>query len=176
MFHLSWPLYWLLPFLITPERGREEAARTGNGKKGFTQNWIRQKGFCTWGIQIRPFAARWAEVIPKTFHHPDLYTGVPISYYPREWNNRGAGNEKKDSPKNDVYKMPRQKLWPTYCVLKNEVEMQNQEPLWPLSTDVRWENCLSISAVSVNTFVPKPRLSGKWNKSTTLICGYDGKG
>ena len=45
----SWPIYWGLPFLITPERGRKEAAGAENGEKGITQKWMRHRGFRPWG-------------------------------------------------------------------------------------------------------------------------------
>ena len=66
----------ILIFLhITPERGREEAAGAGNEKMGFTQKWIRYRGFSTWGIQTGPFAACSANFVHRIFHHPALYTG-----------------------------------------------------------------------------------------------------
>ena len=50
---------------------------------------MRHRGFCTRGIQTGPFA-----FVPKYFQLPDLYTGKPITFYPR------AENEKKGIPKN----------------------------------------------------------------------------
>ena len=47
----SWSLYWRVQFLITPERG------AGEWEKGFTQKWMRHRGFSTWGIQTGPCAA-----------------------------------------------------------------------------------------------------------------------
>ena len=76
IFPSSWSLYWGVQFLITP--------KSGNEKKGFTQKWMRDRGFCTLGIQIKPFAACWANFVTTYFHLHDLYTGAPISYYPRE--------------------------------------------------------------------------------------------
>ena len=40
-----------MPILITPERKAE------NEKKGFTQKWMRHRGFSDWGIETGPFAA-----------------------------------------------------------------------------------------------------------------------
>ena len=48
-FPSSWSLNWEVQFLITPV--------SGNERKGFTQKWMRQMGFCTWGIQTGPFEA-----------------------------------------------------------------------------------------------------------------------
>ena len=45
---------------------------------------MRYESFCTWDIQIGPFAACLADFVPQFFQFPDLYTGAPISYYPRE--------------------------------------------------------------------------------------------
>ena len=56
------------------------------------------QGFLTLGIQIGPFAACKADFVPKKIHFPDLYTGAPLSYYPREGKRgeaAGAGNGKK---------------------------------------------------------------------------------
>ena len=77
-----------LPFLITPESCKWK-------KMNSPKNWIRQGGFCTWAIQTEPFVACQADFIPKNFQLPHLYTGKPISYYPREGKMR-----KRDSPKN----------------------------------------------------------------------------
>ena len=57
MFPLFYLSYWEVQFLITPERGRKEAAGAEIGKMGITQKWMRHRGFSTWGIQIGPFAA-----------------------------------------------------------------------------------------------------------------------
>ena len=62
--HFIYPSYWEVQFIITPERERKETAGAGNGKKGFTQKWMRHRGFCTWGIQTGPFAACWADFVP----------------------------------------------------------------------------------------------------------------
>ena len=40
-----------MPIVITPERKAE------NEKKGFTQKWMRHRGFSDWGIETGPFAA-----------------------------------------------------------------------------------------------------------------------
>ena len=56
---------------------------------GFTQKWMRHRGFCTWGIQTGPFAACWANFVPKIFKLFDFHTGSPIIYYPRERWERG---------------------------------------------------------------------------------------
>ena len=56
---------------------------------------MRQRGFCTWGIQTGPFAACWADFVPKCFHPSDLYTGESNSLLPQRVEMR-----KKDSPKN----------------------------------------------------------------------------
>ena len=61
-----------LPFPITPESNFQ---RGGNEKKGITQEWGRHRVLCTWGIQTLPFAACWADFIPKNFH---LYPQPPI--------------------------------------------------------------------------------------------------
>ena len=50
-------------------------------------------GFCTRGIQAGPLAACWADFVTNIFLLPHLYTGAPISYYPREGEKR-----KMDSP------------------------------------------------------------------------------
>ena len=44
---------------------------------------MRHKSFSNWGIQTGPFAACYADFVPKFFRFPYLYTGEPISYYPR---------------------------------------------------------------------------------------------
>ena len=74
-FPSSWSLYWGVQFLITPE--------SGNGKKGFTQKWMRHRGFCTWGIQTGPVAVDKADFVPKFFQLPDLYTGTPFLITPQ---------------------------------------------------------------------------------------------
>ena len=56
IFPSSWSLYWGVQFLITPKRGE-------NVKKGFTQKWMRHRGFCTRGIQSGSFGARWADFV-----------------------------------------------------------------------------------------------------------------
>ena len=55
--------YWEVRFLITPKKGREEWAGAENGEKGFTQNYMTNRGFCTWGIQTGLFAASWADFV-----------------------------------------------------------------------------------------------------------------
>ena len=87
IFPSSLSFYWGVQFLITPECGYE--------KKGFTQKWMRHRGFYTWGIQNGPFEACWADFVPKFFHHPDLHTGESNSLLPQRVEMR-----KKDSPKN----------------------------------------------------------------------------
>ena len=52
MFRLPDPYTGGLPFLITPERGIEEAAGAGNGKRGFTLKGIKLRGFCTWAFKL----------------------------------------------------------------------------------------------------------------------------
>ena len=86
-FPTSSSLYWGSHFLL-PQRGENE-------NKGFTLKCVKHRGFCTMGIQIGPFAACWADFVPEFFNHPDLYTGAPISYYPREGKMR-----KRESPNN----------------------------------------------------------------------------
>ena len=44
MFPTFLSLYWGLPFLITPERGKWE--------KGILQKWMRHRGFCTLGFKL----------------------------------------------------------------------------------------------------------------------------
>ena len=97
IFPSSWSLYWRVQFLITPERerGRKEAAGAENGENGFTQKWMRHRGFCTWGIQTGPFAACWADFVPKFFHQPDLYTGESNSSLPQREENEKKGFTQK---------------------------------------------------------------------------------
>ena len=72
------------------KRWKSRPAGAENGEKGFTKNWRRHRGFCTWGIRIGPFAAWWADCVPKIFHPPDLHYGESNSYYPRDENgNKG---------------------------------------------------------------------------------------
>ena len=59
--------YCEVPFIITPERGRKERTGPGNGEMGITQKWIRQRGSCLWGIQIRPFAVCLADFVQNIF-------------------------------------------------------------------------------------------------------------
>ena len=84
-FSIFWSLYWGLPFLITPKSWKWE--------KGIPPKWMRHRGFSAWGIQTGPFAACWADFDTTIFQLPHLYTGAPISYYPRELKVR-----KRDSP------------------------------------------------------------------------------
>ena len=44
IFPPSWPLYWGLPFLITPERGWKEGAGAENGEKENLQKRMRHRG------------------------------------------------------------------------------------------------------------------------------------
>ena len=46
------------------------------------QNWMRQKGLGTWGIQTGPFAAHSAHFVLKNFHFFHLHTGRPIHITP----------------------------------------------------------------------------------------------
>ena len=88
--HSNWTscsLYWGAHFLL-PQRGE-------NGKKGITPKWMRHRGFCTLGIQTGPFAACVADFVQQFFQLPHLYTGKPVSYYPREGKMR-----KRKSPQN----------------------------------------------------------------------------
>ena len=90
-----YPSYWEVQFLITPERGRKEAAGAENGEKGFLQKWIRHRGFCTWGIQVGPFAACRADFVLKIFHLSTFHTGRSNSLLPQreEGRKEGAGAE-----------------------------------------------------------------------------------
>ena len=81
---------------ILPQRGENE-------KKGFTPKKNETQGFCPWGIQTEPFAACWADFVPKTFQHPDLYTGEPISYYPRKGNEKKGFTQKIDETQEFLY-------------------------------------------------------------------------
>ena len=47
------------------------------------QNWMRQRGLSTWGIQTGPFAALLAHFVLKDLQLFHFHTGRPISYYPR---------------------------------------------------------------------------------------------
>ena len=125
------------PFLITPERVRKEAEWIGNEKKGFSQKWLRHRGFCTWGIQIGPFAACWADFVLKNFHLPDLCTGAPISYYPRE-SKEGSRMEwkweKRIHPKvneSQGFLYLRHSNW-TICCLLGWFCSKKFPPSWPL--------------------------------------------
>ena len=60
----------------------------------WTSKLIRHRGFSTWGIQTGPFAADWADFVPKRFHFLIFILGAPISYYPRELKMR-----RRESPK-----------------------------------------------------------------------------
>ena len=58
--------------------------RANNGKGEFSrlQNWMRQRGLSTWGIQTGPFAALWAHFVPKDFQLFHFHTGRPILITP----------------------------------------------------------------------------------------------
>ena len=56
-----------------------------NGKKGFTQKWMRHRGFCTWGIQIGPFAACETDFVQKKFHLFTFHTGRSNFLLPQTW-------------------------------------------------------------------------------------------
>ena len=73
-----------LNFLITPEKGRKEAAGAGVGKMGITQKWMRHRGFCTFCIQIGPFDPVKLILFIKKSRFLFFILGGPISYYPRE--------------------------------------------------------------------------------------------
>ena len=55
---------------------------------------MRHRGFCSLGIQFGPFAVGKADFDPKIFQLPDLYTGEPISYYPRTENEKKGFTQK----------------------------------------------------------------------------------
>ena len=54
---------------------REEGAMAENGGKGITQKWMRLRGFLPWGIQTGPFAACFADFVPKKFKLLNFHTG-----------------------------------------------------------------------------------------------------
>ena len=49
------------------------------------QNWMRQRGLSTLGIQTGPFAAIWAHFILKDFQLFHFHTGKPILITPEVW-------------------------------------------------------------------------------------------
>ena len=77
--------YWEVQFLITQEIGRKEAAGAEIGEKGFTQKWMRHRGFSTWGIKKGPFACCSADFVPQFFHLPVLHTGRSNFLLPKRW-------------------------------------------------------------------------------------------
>ena len=46
-----------------------------------------------WGIRIIPFAACFADSVPKMFHHPDLYTGGLYFITPERGREEATGGE-----------------------------------------------------------------------------------
>ena len=65
------------------------------------QKWRWHKGFCTWGIQTKPFAACCADFDPKFCNSPILHTGGSNSLLPqrgegRKWE-KGITNNKCDT-------------------------------------------------------------------------------
>ena len=61
---------------------RHRASRERRSTVGLTEGYVR--GFSTWGIQTGPIAACKDDFVPKYSKLPDLYTGSPIPYYPRQ--------------------------------------------------------------------------------------------
>ena len=88
IFPSSWALYWGSHFLL-PQRAENE-------KKGFTQKWMRHRGFCTLGIQTGPFAACWAGFVPNFSNYLIFILGSPFRITPE----RGKW-EKGIHPKTD---------------------------------------------------------------------------
>ena len=55
------------------------------------EKWMRHRskgpkpwGLGPWGIQTGPFATCWTDFVHKFFQLPNLYTGEPNFYYPRD--------------------------------------------------------------------------------------------
>ena len=78
------PPKFSLSYLYTRDSHFLLPQRAENEKNGFTQNWMRHRGFCTWGIQTGPLAACGEVLVQKFLHLQIFILGTPISYYPRE--------------------------------------------------------------------------------------------